>query len=157
MLLKSTRIVATLCVALATLSSPAFGVVILRNVSPKYDKEQFAVTGAPHDGSIKFRVTRFAKEERPRDGKLVIRKDGRVVASCLVRPVEAKGRLTYVFTVSSDYISESDFFLSEGRWGKFTTIDPNNGKILTVETVAYNDVRFRFALRYFVNSADTAK
>ena len=84
----------------------------------------------------------------------MIRKDGRVGASCNVRPLEANGRISYVFTVASDFVSESDFFLSEGRWEDLT-IDGGDEKKETMK-VAVGDSRFRFALRDFVTSDDAS-
>ena len=102
------------------------------------------------EGSVQFKVTRFVGEGRHCSGQIVIRKGGRAVVSCYVLPSEDKSRVSYVFAVSPDYISESDFFLWEGRWGELTIVARTNTK--TTTKVREVDVRFPFPLRDFAKS-----
>ena len=146
-------------VALATLTSNVFGVVVLRDVSPKYvaeHKNEFRVATAMRNGNVEFRITRFVHEARHCDAKIVIRKSGHAVVTCQLLPSKEKSRVSYVFTVSPEYLSESDFFLWEGRLGEFTEIGPDNTKVTTVQP-DFADVRFRFPLRDFANSVGDSK
>jgi hypothetical protein len=150
---------ATLCVALATVTSNAFGVVILRDISPKYvaeHKNEFRVATAMRNGNVEFRITRFLQEARHCNAEIVIRKGGHKVVACQLLPTKDKSRVSYVFTVSPEYVSESDFFLWEGRLGEFTVIGADNTKVTTVEP-DFADVRFRFPLRDFANSVGDSK
>jgi hypothetical protein len=163
-MLLTQQIVLPLCFTLAALSSTAYGVIVERDVSPKLmeeSKEEFQVQTTTRDGNTQFTVTRFLREGRHCSGELVIRKGGPAVVVCRVQPSQEKSppknksALRYVFTVSPDYIADSDFLLWEGRYFEFSTIEPGNGNKVTTQELE-NDTRFRFRLRDFAKSAGGA-
>ena len=144
---------------LALLTSNAFGVVVLLDVSPKYvadPKNEFRVATEMQNGVVEFTITRFVGAARYCSAEIVIRKGGREVVACHLLPSRDESRVSYTFSVSPEYLSESDFLLWEGRLGDFTEIGPDNTKVTTVQP-DFADCRFRFPLEAFVNSVRDAK
>jgi hypothetical protein len=153
----SRPIVVILCIALATLSSRAFGVIIEVTLHAKdfaKENKDFRVEAAMREGSIHFKVTRFAREGRHYSGKLVIRKGGETVVSCDVQTSEDKSRVSYVFNVAPEYTSESEFVLSEDRWID-STIEFADGKKETMKNFV-GDMSFHIVLAGFAKSANDA-
>ncbi len=96
------------------------------------------------------------KAARYCNAEIVIRKGGRAVVTCHLLPSQDESRVSYTFTVSPEYLCESDFVLWEGRLGDFTEIGPDNTRVTTVQP-DFADVRFRFPLEDFVNSVRDSK
>ena len=158
----SKRMAAILGVALALLSTRAFGVSVDRgNITPEYaakHKDEFRVETATRGGDIEFKITRFVAAGRCCSGEIVIRKASRTVVSCHVLPSEDKSRISYVFKVSADYVAESEFVLREGSWGAFMLIEPGSEKTLETKKVVYDDSCFHFPLRNFAkNEAEDSR
>ncbi|MGO9114324.1 MAG: hypothetical protein ACLP9L_34340 [Thermoguttaceae bacterium] len=156
----SMRMLGILCIALAMLSSRAFGVIVEIEVNPKAvaehkDKSLDVNTAKRPNGSVEFRITRSVPEGKYCSGEIVIRKGGHEVVRCQVEQVNDKSRVSFVFTVSPDYRSESDFIMSEGNCGDVTLEFPN-GKTKTSKERS-DERRLHLSLRDFVNYAGDSK
>ena len=145
------NMVACLCIALVPLSSTAFGALVEQRITPKYIamyEERFEVKTVVRERIVEFRFTRFVHNQSIRVGEIVIRKGGRTLVACELFPSEDKTRVGYMFTVSRDYISESQFILSEHEF----LVVP--GHVPDRALPAPGGWVYQFHLRDFVSIAD---
>ncbi len=146
-------------IALAAMSSTAFGIVIDIEIHSKQGLDQskdFQVQTATRDGSVHFKVRHSVREGRHYSGKLVIRKGDCQVASCPMLPSEDASSVLFTFSVSTDYLAESDFFLSVDRWDELSVID-STGKTIQTKKEMVGDVRLHLPLRLFVEQENESK
>ena len=141
------RIIIPVCIALAAMSSNAFALEDDIGVTPKYvakNKGMFDVKVAACEGGIKFTFVRFVRKPQYWIGEIKIRKGGRMMVECQLRPAKAKKHVRYVFTVSQDVIPESEFVLHETGVLR---------KVGQREFPQMGGTNYHFRLQHFVSSA----
>lgn len=147
-----------LCVGLSAMASYSFsfGEEDDVDVTDKYvaeHKDQFRVETSVCKGSVKFTFTQFVHEPRYWLGYLKIRKAGRTLVDCQLLPAKAKSRVTFLFTVSQDVVSESEFVLYETGLARAFLPD---GKPLVLESEMpqiCSGTNYHFRLKEFVSGA----
>jgi len=148
-------------VALVTLTSNVFAVIITRDMTPAYvaaHKDEVSVTVA-FKGVVQFTITRFVQKDRYSDAEIVIRKGGQVVFVGNLLPVfsKDKSKATFTFTVSPDYVAESEFKMSEGASGELTLISADGKKAVTAMQPGFVEDVFRLRLGDFAKSPGNSK
>jgi hypothetical protein len=136
--------------ALLILLSSAYGVVIESEITPKFiaeHKGEFEVKTKSHGDYMEFIITRVIHEPKHLIGDIIIRKDDHSVVECTLHASKDKTSVRFIFKLSPDYVSGSEFILSENSLGKL-----GNQEI----PLPGGDV-YRFQLHKFINNADAPK
>jgi hypothetical protein len=158
-MMLSKRMLLLVCAQFVLATSNAFGVVVVKNLSPKFvaeHKDEFRVATKMRGDAVEFTVTRYVKGARYCSAEIVVRKGGRLVVRCHLLPSGNESRLSYTFTLSPEYTIESDFLLWEGRLGDLTLIGPDNTRVTSGQR-DFADVCFRISLKDFVNGMDDSR
>jgi hypothetical protein len=138
------------CIALVVMSSTAIGIVRDAEITPEYiaqHKGAFKVETTMRDGNVEYKVIRFASERRYWIGKILIRKNGRTIAECELRPLEEKTGVRYEFTLSREVIPGSTFILSENGLSRVDHL----------EVPEIGGTRFHFRLQDYFTTEVPAK
>jgi hypothetical protein len=98
-------------------------------------------------------------KNRYSDAVIVIRKGDHVVFKSSLLPVSSKdkSKATFKFTVSPDYVAESEFTLSEGALGDLTLISPNGRQESMPMQAGFVEDVLRLRLGDFVKTAGDSK
>jgi hypothetical protein len=104
--------------AFLSASPTALAVSLKIKVTPAYvaaHPEEFQVKTDASEGAVRFTFIRFVDRRVHRIADIDVRKGGRTLVACQIRPEERADRIEYSLTVSPDLAQESVFSLRESK------------------------------------------
>ncbi len=141
------------CFAFVMLTSHAFAFIVVLDLSPEYvamHKGELSVATDMRNGNVEFKITRSVPKDWYSDGEIVIRKGGKIAFKGTLLPTKDKSQACYAFTVSPEYLSESEFTLAEGKWGDIVLEGPSGAKETLPRQRLFAVRELRFQLGEFV-------